>query len=50
MKIRKINIEENLYIYVYKRNDKLSDEQKSDENNHKNIVFDVAIEYMDTPS
>jgi hypothetical protein len=45
---RLINIKENLYIYSYKHNNKLIDEQKAEENNRKNMLFDVAIQYVDT--
>jgi hypothetical protein len=44
-----VNIKEHLYIYSYKRGNTLIDEQKIDENNHRNILFDIAIKYTDTP-
>jgi hypothetical protein len=44
-----MNIKENFYIYLYKHNNTLIDEQKIDENNHSNILFDTAIQYKDTP-
>jgi hypothetical protein len=43
-----MNIKENFYIYLYKHNNTLIDEQKIDENNHSNILFDIAIQYTDT--
>jgi hypothetical protein len=44
-----MNIKENFYIYSNKHNSKLIDEEKAEENNHKNILFDIPIEYTDTP-
>jgi hypothetical protein len=46
---RLMNIKEKVYIYSYKRTNKLIDEQKAEENNHKNILFDIDIENRDTP-
>jgi hypothetical protein len=48
-KVWLMNIKENIYIYSYNHNSKLIEELKAKENNHKNIVFDTAIEYVDTP-
>jgi hypothetical protein len=46
---RIMNIKENFYIYMHNQNNKLIDEQKTNEDNHKNILFDVAMAYIDMP-
>jgi hypothetical protein len=48
---RKMNIKENLYIYLYKHNNNTPiDEQKADENSHNNALFGKAIQYTETPA
>jgi hypothetical protein len=44
-----MNIKGNFYIYVYAQNRKLMDEQRTNEDNHRNILFDVAMTYIDMP-
>jgi hypothetical protein len=44
-----INIKENLYMYLYKHNNTLTYEQKIEENNHRNILFDIAMQSKGTP-
>jgi hypothetical protein len=41
---RMMNIEENFYIYLYKHNNTLIDEQKIHEINHSNILLDRAMQ------
>jgi hypothetical protein len=44
-----MTIQEHLYIYLYKRHNKLIDEQRAHDDNHANILFDTAIAHIDTP-
>jgi hypothetical protein len=46
---RIMNIKKNLYIDLYKQNKKVVDEQITTEDNHKKILFDVSMLYIDTP-
>jgi hypothetical protein len=39
-----MSINEKFYIYLYKRNNKLTDKQNTEENNHTNFLFDTNIE------
>lgn len=43
-----MNIKENSQIYLHKQNNTLTEGQKTDENKHSNILFDIAIQHMDT--
>jgi hypothetical protein len=43
-----MTVKEQCYIYSDKRYSKLIDEKKTDENNHKIILFDITIESIDT--
>jgi hypothetical protein len=43
-----MNIKDKYYIYLYKLYNKLIEQNKTDENNHKSILFDIAIESIDT--
>jgi hypothetical protein len=45
-----MNIKENIYIYLYKQHNKLTDEQRAHEDNHANILYDKAMAYIDTPT
>jgi hypothetical protein len=47
---RIMGIKENFYIYLYKHHKRITDDEKANENNHKNILFDTATEYADKPS
>jgi hypothetical protein len=38
-----MNIKESFYIYIYKQQNKLIDKQRDHENNHANILYDVAL-------
>jgi hypothetical protein len=38
-----------IYILAITNNNKVIHEQKAEESNHKNISFDIAIKYIDTP-
>jgi hypothetical protein len=42
-----MNIRDNFNIYSFKFCNKLIDEQKPNENNHKNILFEIAVAYTD---
>jgi hypothetical protein len=46
---RTMTIEENFYIYLYKRHNKLTDEQRAHDENHANILYETAIAHIDTP-
>jgi hypothetical protein len=48
-KTRIMNINENFYIYLYRQNKKLIDEQRAKWRNHKNMLFDVAMTHIHTP-
>jgi hypothetical protein len=47
---RIMNIKENFYIYTHKQCNKLMIERKAYKDNHRIIVFDTAMTYIDTPS
>jgi hypothetical protein len=42
-KAQLMNMKENVYIYAYKDNSKLIYDNKAEENNNKNILFDIAL-------
>jgi hypothetical protein len=43
-----MNIKEKFYICVYKQYNRLINEQKTYRDNHKIILFDTAMTYVDT--
>jgi hypothetical protein len=47
---RNMTIKENFYIHLYKRHNKLIDEQRTHDDNHANILYDTAIAHIDTPT
>jgi hypothetical protein len=47
---RIMNIKENFHIYIYKQQNKLIDEQRANEDDHANILYDTALTFMDTPT
>jgi hypothetical protein len=36
-------------VYLYKRHNKLIDEQRAHHNNQANILYDTAVGHIDTP-
>jgi hypothetical protein len=44
-----LNTNENFYIYPYKQNKKLIEEQRINKDSHRNILFEVSMTYIDTP-
>jgi hypothetical protein len=47
---RAMTLKENFYIHLYKRHNKLIDEQRTHDDNHANILYDTAIAHIDTPT
>jgi hypothetical protein len=45
-----MNIKENFHIYIYKQQNKLINEQRANEDDHANILYDTALTFMDTPT
>jgi hypothetical protein len=47
---RLMNIKEHFHIHMYKQRNKLNDEQRAHEDNHANILYDIALTFLDTPT
>jgi hypothetical protein len=47
---RLMNIKDNFHIHMYKQRNKLIDEQRAHEDNHANILYDIASTFLDTPT
>jgi hypothetical protein len=47
---RLMNIKEKFHIHMYKQRNKLIDEQRGHEDNHANILYDIASTFLDTPT
>jgi hypothetical protein len=46
---RIMNVKKNFCAYMYKQCNKLKNEQKTYEDNHRNILFDSAMSYIGVP-
>jgi hypothetical protein len=47
---RLMNIKENYHIYIHKHQNKLIEEQRTYDDNHANILYDIAYTFIHTPT
>jgi hypothetical protein len=47
---RLMNIKENYHIHIHKQQNKLIEEQRTYEDSHANILYDIAFTFIHTPA
>jgi hypothetical protein len=47
---RATNIKENFYVYVYKHNNRLIEERRTQTDQYRNALYDMALMYMNMPT
>jgi hypothetical protein len=45
-----MNIKENFHIYMHKQQNKLIEEQRTYDDSHANILYDIAFTFIHTPT
>jgi hypothetical protein len=45
-----MNIKENVHIYMHKQQKKLIEEQRTYDDRHANILYDIALTFIHTPT